>query len=117
MDRHRGRPPRDAHPPTGAGCQSECPPRSRWPFHSNCWPSATSINSPCSASPQPCSAAGKLYLRMSLLQHLTKLLTPFSSTIGISLSNGGTAGLFWNYIIASVGLGFVYASIAELGSM
>jgi hypothetical protein len=48
---------------------------------------------------------------------LKKLLTPFSSTIGISLSNGGTAGLFWNYIIAAVGLGFVYASIAELGSM
>ena len=41
----------------------------------------------------------------------------FSRTLGNSLPNGGTAGLFWNYIIASIGLGFVYASIAELGSM
>jgi hypothetical protein len=40
-----------------------------------------------------------------------------SATIGVSLSNGGTAGLFWNYVIVAVGLGFVYASIAELGSM
>jgi hypothetical protein len=39
------------------------------------------------------------------------------STLSISLMNGGTAGLFWNYIITSIGLGFVYASIAELGSM
>jgi hypothetical protein len=46
-----------------------------------------------------------------------RLLTPFSRTIGVALPNGGTAGLFWNYIIAAVGLGFVYASIAELGSM
>jgi hypothetical protein len=39
------------------------------------------------------------------------------STLGVALPNGGTAGLFWNYVIAAVGLGFVYASIAELGSM
>jgi hypothetical protein len=31
--------------------------------------------------------------------------------------NGGTAGLFWNYIIAAIGLGFAYASIAEMASM
>jgi len=37
--------------------------------------------------------------------------------VGNALANGGTAGLFWNYIISAVGLGFVYASIAELGSM
>jgi amino acid permease len=40
-----------------------------------------------------------------------------SISIGVALPNGGTAGLFWNYVIGSIGLGFVYASIAELGSM
>ena len=54
---------------------------------------------------------------MSLDRIHSLLLTPFSSTIGIALANGGTAGLFWNYIIGAVGLGFVYASIAEMGSM
>ena len=39
------------------------------------------------------------------------------SSLGLALPNGGTAGLFWNYFIASIGFGFVYASIAELGSM
>jgi hypothetical protein len=38
-------------------------------------------------------------------------------SLSITLPNGGTAGLFWNFVIASVGFGFVYASIAELGSM
>ena len=42
---------------------------------------------------------------------------PLSSALSVSLSNGGTAGLFWNYIIAAFGLGLVYASIAELSSM
>ena len=46
-----------------------------------------------------------------------QVLSPFSSTLAVSLSNGGTAGLFWNYVIGAVGLGFVYASIAELGSV
>jgi hypothetical protein len=44
-------------------------------------------------------------------------LSPFSSFFGVALSNGGTAGIFWNFVIASIGLSFVYASIAELGSM
>jgi hypothetical protein len=35
----------------------------------------------------------------------------------VSLGNGGTAGLFWSYLIVATGLGFVYASIAEMGSM
>jgi len=38
-------------------------------------------------------------------------------TLGLSLLNGGTAGLFWNYVIGIIGFGFVYSSIAELGSM
>jgi hypothetical protein len=42
---------------------------------------------------------------------------PSTRSIGVALPNGGTAGLFWNYVIGAVGLGFVYASIAELGSM
>jgi amino acid permease len=55
---------------------------------------------------------------MSLLHCcLVKPPTPVSRTLSLSLSNGGTAGLFWNYVIASVGFGFVYASIAELSSM
>ena len=37
--------------------------------------------------------------------------------MGLALLNGGTAALFWNYLIASVGLTFVYCSIAELASM
>jgi hypothetical protein len=51
----------------------------------------------------------------SLLNNET--LSPFSSTLAVSLANGGTAGLFWNYVIGAIGLSFVYASIAELGSM
>jgi hypothetical protein len=44
-------------------------------------------------------------------------LNHLSSTLGLALPNGGTAGLFWNFVITAIGLGFVYASIAELGSM
>ena len=49
----------------------------------------------------------------------TLLCTWESLTVGlsISLANGGTAGLFWNYVIGAIGFGFIYASIAELGSM
>ena len=50
-------------------------------------------------------------------QNVLNKANNFHSTIGVSLSNGGTAGLFWNYIIVAISLGFVYASIAELGSM
>jgi len=39
------------------------------------------------------------------------------STLGIALVNGGTAGLFWGYLAAVVGLTLVYASIAEMASM
>jgi hypothetical protein len=46
-----------------------------------------------------------------------KLLSPFSSSLGVAFVNGGTAGLFWNFLITTVGLSFLYASIAELGSM
>jgi Amino acid permease len=38
-------------------------------------------------------------------------------SLGLSLGNGGTAGLFWTYLITIVGLIFVYVSLAELGSM
>ena len=31
--------------------------------------------------------------------------------------NGGTADLFWGYMVALVGLGLTYASIAEMASM
>jgi hypothetical protein len=38
------------------------------------------------------------------------------SSLSLSLFNGGTAGLFWNFIIVCLGFSVVYASIAELGS-
>ena len=117
MDWHRGRPARNAQPSTEAGCQSECPhlPH-QLALGSICCPSATLINSPCSASPAPCSAPGKSSLGMSLLQNRPKV-TKSLRTFGLALINGGTAGLFWNYIIAAIGLGFVYSSIAELASL
>ena len=39
------------------------------------------------------------------------------STLGIALVNGGTAGLFWGYVVAVIGLTNVYASLAEMASM
>jgi len=33
------------------------------------------------------------------------------------LTNGGTAGLFWGFLIVVVGFMFVYASLAEMASM
>ncbi|KAF2277833.1 amino acid transporter [Westerdykella ornata] len=39
------------------------------------------------------------------------------STAVFSLSNGGTAGLIWGYLIVMVGFGFVVASLAEMASM
>jgi hypothetical protein len=46
-----------------------------------------------------------------------QLLISFSSSLSLSLVNGGTGGLFWNFIIVCFGFGAVYASIAELGSV
>jgi hypothetical protein len=44
--------------------------------------------------------------------------TPFSrSGLSLTLLNGGTAGLFWSYLVVCVGLAAVYASLSELGSM
>lgn len=34
-----------------------------------------------------------------------------------ALSNGGTAGLIWGYLIIMIGFGFVVASLAEMASM
>lgn len=39
------------------------------------------------------------------------------STAIFALSNGGTAGLIWGYLIVMVGFGFVIASLAEMASM
>jgi amino acid permease len=33
------------------------------------------------------------------------------------ISNGGTAGMFWGYLIIIVGYLLVYASLAEMSSM
>jgi len=40
----------------------------------------------------------------------------FLRVLAVGLANGGTAGLFLNYVLAAVGLGLAYASLAELGS-
>lgn len=39
------------------------------------------------------------------------------STSVFALSNGGTAGLIWGYLIVMAGFGFVVASLAEMASM
>jgi hypothetical protein len=38
-------------------------------------------------------------------------------SLSLSLLNGGTGGLFWNFIIVCFGFAAVYASLAELGSV
>lgn len=38
-------------------------------------------------------------------------------TFGLSLPNGGTAGLIYGFLVCTVGYGLVYASLAELASM
>ena len=32
-------------------------------------------------------------------------------------TNGGTADLFWGYLVVLVGVGFTYGSLAEMASM
>lgn len=39
------------------------------------------------------------------------------ATAVFSLSNGGTAGLIWGYLIVMAGFGLVVASLAEMASM
>ncbi|KAF2121706.1 amino acid/polyamine transporter I [Lophiotrema nucula] len=39
------------------------------------------------------------------------------ATAVFALSNGGTAGLIWGYLIVMVGFGFIVASLAEMASM
>jgi len=39
------------------------------------------------------------------------------ATAVFALSNGGTAGLIWGYLIVMIGFGFVVASLAEMASM
>lgn len=38
-------------------------------------------------------------------------------TFGLSLMNGGTAGLIYGFIVCAAGYGLVYASLAEMASM
>jgi hypothetical protein len=72
-----------------------------------------------------------VWLRLNLAFHLggpysvyhvhvpsnNESLRPLSSSLSVAFANGGTAGLFWNYLITTVGLAFLYASMAELGSV
>jgi len=39
------------------------------------------------------------------------------TTLGIVLTDGGTAGLVWGYIAVVIGFFMVYMSIAEMASM
>ncbi|KAI6820140.1 amino acid transporter-like protein [Hortaea werneckii] len=39
------------------------------------------------------------------------------TTLGTSLTDGGTAGLLWGFIIVFIGFSFVYLSVAEMVSM
>jgi choline transport protein len=39
------------------------------------------------------------------------------ATSVFALSNGGTAGFIWGYLIAMIGFGFVVASLAEMALM
>jgi amino acid permease len=39
------------------------------------------------------------------------------ATSVFALSNGGTAGLIWGYLIVMIGFGFVVASLTEMASM
>lgn len=58
--------------------------------------------------------------RIAMFGFASTLICTWEIVLGalsLSLPNGGTAGLFWNYIIVVVGFGMVYASIAELGSV
>lgn len=37
--------------------------------------------------------------------------------MGAIITNGGTAGMFWGYLVVVVGYLLVYASLAEMSSM
>lgn len=52
-----------------------------------------------------------------LLPQFRQVLTLFFRLISFVLTNGGTANLFWGFIVCSIGLLLVYASLAEMASM
>ena len=39
------------------------------------------------------------------------------ANLGAILTNGGTAGMFWGFLLVAVGYTFVYASLSEMASM
>lgn len=42
---------------------------------------------------------------------------PYSGSLTSSLTSGGTAGLFWGYIIVVIAFFLIYASLAEMAAM
>lgn len=42
---------------------------------------------------------------------------PCSGSLTSSLTNGGTAGLFWGYTIVVIAFFLIYASLAEMAAM
>jgi len=51
-----------------------------------------------------------------LYPHFAPELTKHSF-VSFVLTNGGTANLFWGFIVCTIGLLLVYASLAEMASM
>lgn len=87
------------------------------------WRSATSSSLQCWALRVLSWQAGNFYfrrLRSSSLE-LHKLgrncLTRRCRLFTFVLTDGGTADLFWGFIIVAIGMSLVYASIAEMASM
>jgi choline transport protein len=57
---------------------------------------------------------------MTILGFCMVILSTWEGVLATSvfaLSNGGTAGLIWGYLIVMIGFGFVIASLAEMASM
>jgi choline transport protein len=57
---------------------------------------------------------------MTVLEFCLVILSMWETMLATSdfaLSNGGTAGLVWGYLVVMIGLGFVVASLAEMASM
>lgn len=60
------------------------------------------------------------FKHLSIIGFAMVLLSTWETVLATAvfgLSNGGTAGLIWGYLIVMGGFGFVVASLAEMASM
>lgn len=64
---------------------------------------------------------GRLFLRRFILKivHVKRVLLANLkySLLTIGLTDGGTAGLIWGFVIVCIGFLLVFASLAEMASM